>query len=132
MSQPNDPLESDFSRSDTHMEKEISALVLKGELVFVSGHSQRQKEEMQGDFRDQVKCAIDDLKTSLKSHKLSMDKVINISILFENWDAMKLSICHEEISKYYGENGLPDMIHIPLTQANLITGPVSLNAIALR
>lgn len=132
MSQPNDPLDSNFSRSDTHMEKEISALVLKGELVFVSGHSQRQKEEVQGDFRDQVKRAIDDLKTSLKSHKLSMDKVINISILIENWDAIKLCVCHEEISKLYGHNGVPNITHIPLTQANLIAGPISLNAIALR
>jgi len=132
MSQLNYPLDSNFSRSDTHMEKEISALVLKGELVFVSGHSQPQKEDTQGGFRDQVKRAIDHLQVSLKSHHLAMDNVINISILVEDWDAIKLCVCHEEISKYYGQNGLPDITHIPLTQANLITGPISLNAIALR
>ncbi|WP_157203844.1 MULTISPECIES: hypothetical protein [unclassified Marinomonas] len=50
MSQPNDPLESDFSRSDTHMEKEISSSILGGDLVFVSGHNQQQKEDTQGAF----------------------------------------------------------------------------------
>ncbi|KJZ14609.1 hypothetical protein TW85_07660 [Marinomonas sp. S3726] len=132
MSQSNDSLESDFSRSDTHMEKEISSLILEGDLVFVSGHNQQQKEDTQGGFRDQVKRAIDHLQASLKSHHLAMDNVINISILVEDWDAIKLCVCHEEISKYYGQNGLPDITHIPLTQANLITGPISLNAIALR
>ncbi|MGB0943814.1 MAG: Rid family hydrolase [Marinomonas sp.] len=132
MSQPNDPFKSDFSRSDTHMEKEISALVLKGELVFVSGHSQPQKEHTQGGFRDQVKRAIDYLQAYLKSHHLALDNVINISILIENWDAIKLCVCHEEISKLYEHNGVPDITHIPLTQANLITGPISLNAIALK
>ncbi|MCJ8154697.1 RidA family protein [Chryseobacterium sp. SSA4.19] len=107
---------------------------VNGQYVFISGQSGGQglKHQLSDDFRMQVKAALQNLITVLKTSDLTTDDVLKITILIVDHDQEKLKIWTEEMQKVWKNNQFPASTLIPVPKLALDGMLIEVDAIAFR
>lgn len=85
----------------------ISSAVIAGDLVYLSGHVGFRKDRSvaKGDFREQARQALENIKTVLEDCGSSLDQVIKINVVItrvENFAAF-----NEVYRQYFKEGSYP-------------------------
>jgi len=105
-----------------------------GNYVFISGQSGGEGPEhsLSGDFRVQVKTALQNLVNVLKASGLTTDHVLKITILIVDHDQEKLTIWTEEMQKVWKNHPFPASTLIPVPKLALDGMLVEVDAIAFK
>ncbi|MGI9649969.1 RidA family protein [Chryseobacterium arthrosphaerae] len=111
-----------------------AAALGNGNYVFISGQSGGEglEHQLSDDFRKQVKTALQNLATVLKSSDLTTDDVLKITILIVDHDQEKLKIWTEEMYKVWNNNKFPASILIPVPKLALDGMLIEVDAIAFK
>lgn len=104
-----------------------------GRLVFVAG--QGGEEDRQGkltpDFRTQVRQALRNVQTALRSQGVEMSAVVKVTTLVVDHDAAKLQVIIEEFERMWPARDFPVNTLVPVPRLALDGMLVEIDAVAV-
>ncbi len=101
--------------------------------VFIAGQGGEENKEgkLSGCFRTQVRQALTNIQTALKTHNLDMNAVVKVTTLVVDYDQQKLQIIIEEFEKMWPDKNFPVNTLIPVPGLALVEMQVEIDAIAI-
>jgi len=104
------------------------------QMCFISGQSGGVGENhtLAPDFKTQVQDALKNLKIVLKSHSMTFDHVVKITLLIVDHNQERLEIWTEEAKKVWDTTDLPTSTLIPVGQLALPDMLFEIDAIAVK
>lgn len=104
------------------------------QMCFISGQSGGvgENHELADDFKTQVQDALKNLKIVLKSHDMTFENIVKITLLIVNHNQEKLEIWADEAKKVWNHSFLPTSTLIPVSQLALPGMLFEIDAIAVK
>lgn len=101
--------------------------------VFIAGQGGEENREgrLSPDFRAQVRQALANIHTALKSQGLDMNAVVKVTTLVVDYDQQKLLIIIDEFERMWPEKNFPVNTLIPVPGLALVEMQVEIDAIAI-
>ncbi|MBP1163529.1 MULTISPECIES: RidA family protein [unclassified Chryseobacterium] len=104
------------------------------QMCFISGQSGGvgENHELADDFKTQVQDALKNLKIVLKSHDMTFENIVKITLLIVDHNQEKLEIWADEAKKAWNHSFLPTSTLIPVSQLALPGMLFEIDAIAVK
>lgn len=111
----------------------VASVPAGSKLVFVAGQGGEEDREgkLAADFRTQVRQALRNVQTALRSQGVEMGSVVKVTTLVVNHDADKLRVVVEEFEKMWPEKDFPVNTLIPVPRLALEHMLVEIDAVAV-